>query len=74
MDTNLWYRSAIIELTAKLTGLGKEELYSTFNMGIGMVLVVKQENKDQVLDFLEKEGLKAWEIGKVISGDKGILR
>jgi phosphoribosylformylglycinamidine cyclo-ligase len=74
VDTNLWHRSAIIELTAKLTGLGKEELYSTFNMGIGMVLVVKQENKDQVLDFLEKEGLKAWEIGKVISGDKGILR
>lgn len=74
IDLASWQRSPLIELTAKLTGLEKEELYSTFNMGIGMVLIVKQEDKDKTLGFLKEEGLEAWDIGKVISGEKGILR
>lgn len=74
IDTALWQRSPLIELTEKLTGLEKKELYSTFNMGIGMVLIVKQDVKEKALDFLDKEGLMAWDIGKVILGEKGILR
>lgn len=74
VDRSLWQRSPLIELTAKLTGLEKEELYSTFNMGIGMVLIVRQEDKKESLELLEEKGLQAWDIGKVISADKGIIR
>lgn len=73
IDTNSWKRSELMELTARLTGLDKEELYNTFNMGIGMVLVIKKEDRDRVLAFLEKKDLKAWEIGRVIKSEKGIL-
>ncbi len=73
IDTASWQRSELIEHTAKLTGLDKKELYNTFNMGIGMVVIVSQENKKRALDLLEKKDLKAWDIGKVISSDEAVL-
>lgn len=74
VDTQAWPRSELIEQTAKLTGLSMEELYSTFNMGIGMVLVVRQEDREEVLDFMKSQHLPAWDIGTIVAGEKGILR
>jgi phosphoribosylformylglycinamidine cyclo-ligase len=45
----------------------EEEMYRTFNMGVGMVLVVKPENVEFV-----KANSDAYEIGQLISGDKGV--
>jgi phosphoribosylformylglycinamidine cyclo-ligase len=42
-----------------------EELTQTFNMGIGMVLVVSPQNAAKVMKSLKKSGETAWEIGKV---------
>lgn len=74
VDSSTWPRSELIELTAELTKLDKDELYNTFNMGIGMIVVVKKEDSEKAIKILKDQGQDAWEIGKVISGDKGIIR
>ena len=54
------------------SGLGEKELYRTFNMGIGMVLVVSPKDAVKARAILSKEhGLKSWVIGLVAGGKKG---
>lgn len=73
VDSSSWERSELIETTAELTGLRQEELYSTFNMGIGMVLVLSAEEAPKALEHLEESGTKAWIIGHVMKGNQGII-
>jgi len=40
-------------------------MYRTFNMGIGMVLVIKEDEKSEILSELKRSGEKAQIIGKV---------
>jgi len=42
-----------------------EEMYRTFNCGVGMVVYVAEKDKDTTIQCLEKSGENAWAIGKV---------
>lgn len=53
-------------------GVKEEDMYNTFNMGIGFVLCVKQEDKAAVIDTLKEFGEEAFEIGYVEAGGKGV--
>ncbi|MCC5815683.1 MAG: phosphoribosylformylglycinamidine cyclo-ligase [Leptospira sp.] len=46
----------------------KEDLYSTFNMGIGYVVVVDPSYVDQTIQELKKTGINSYEIGEIKSG------
>ena len=59
----------------KLMEAGRVEermMYNTFNMGIGMVLSVSPEDGERVLSAVKGAGEKAFEIGRIIRGTKGI--
>lgn len=45
-----------------------EELFKTFNMGVGMTLVIKKSIVAEVLQFLKEEGTRAWHIGSIKKG------
>ncbi len=47
-------------------------MYNTYNMGIGMMVVVDKQNADQAIRLLEAAGEKAYIVGEIISGEKGI--
>ncbi|MGK5085675.1 phosphoribosylformylglycinamidine cyclo-ligase [Bdellovibrionota bacterium FG-1] len=47
------------------SGLSSQELCQTFNMGVGMVLVVSPKLETKVLRALKKSGEKAWVLGQV---------
>ncbi|WP_026884803.1 phosphoribosylformylglycinamidine cyclo-ligase [Clostridium akagii] len=53
-------------------GVTEEDMYNTFNMGIGFVLCVKAEDKDAILNNLQQMGEKAFEIGHVEAGGHGV--
>ncbi len=52
------------------SGLSERELFSTFNMGIGMVLIVKPDVRGEVLALLAEAGEEAVEIGSVVAGEE----
>ena len=47
-------------------------MYNTFNMGIGMVLVVAPENVSKVMEIVEGMNDKAYVIGKITSNEKEV--
>ena len=53
-------------------GVKEEDMYNTFNMGIGFVLCVKGEDKDGVINTLKELGEEAYEIGYVKAGGQGV--
>ena len=64
----------IPEIFKKLMELGvkEEEMYNTFNMGIGFVLCVEEDEVEEVLKDLSKQGEKAFEIGYINAGGEGV--
>ncbi|KEH99160.1 phosphoribosylaminoimidazole synthetase [Clostridium botulinum C/D str. BKT12695] len=53
-------------------GVEEEHMYNTFNMGIGYVLCVKEEDAGNIINDIEKMGSKAYEIGHVEAGGHGV--
>ncbi|WP_195466457.1 phosphoribosylformylglycinamidine cyclo-ligase [Clostridium perfringens] len=64
----------IPEIFKKLMELGvkEEEMYNTFNMGIGFVLCIEEDEVEEVLKELSKQGEKAFEIGYINAGGEGV--
>lgn len=63
---------AIFTLMAKKGDISEEMMYNTFNMGIGMVISVDKGDVEKTLDVINKAGEKAFEIGYIDKGTKGI--
>ena len=73
MNLNAIEKPAIYGFLEEVSGLGIEELYNTFNMGIGMIIVVAPEDTDKVLNALHAAGEKASVVGEIVKGDKGVI-
>ncbi|MBI2094772.1 MAG: phosphoribosylformylglycinamidine cyclo-ligase [Candidatus Omnitrophica bacterium] len=46
-----------------------KEMYRTFNMGLGMVLVTPKENALKVISHLTRHGERAWVVGEIVKGE-----
>jgi phosphoribosylformylglycinamidine cyclo-ligase len=53
--------------------ISDKEMFKTFNMGYGFLLLVAKEAKDKCLDILERQQSRARQIGNVTSNSKKIL-
>jgi phosphoribosylformylglycinamidine cyclo-ligase len=67
-----WPVHSIFELMRELGDIKQEEMYNTFNMGIGMIVAVAKEDADKALKALSDIGEEAYIIGDIASGEKGI--
>ena len=62
----------VFGLLQKKGDLAEKMMYNTFNMGIGMVLAVDAADADKTLAALEAAGEKAYRIGRIEAGQKGV--
>lgn len=69
IDPSAWERPPIFELLQRLGDVDWSEMYRTFNMGIGFVLIVRPEDKDCVCSKLDELGEKSFIIGSVVRGE-----
>jgi phosphoribosylformylglycinamidine cyclo-ligase len=65
-----WIRPPIFSLIQKEGKIFDQEMYRTFNMGIGMVLIVSNGESEKILEELSTIGYDSCLIGKVIKGEK----
>ena len=71
---NSWPIPKIFHEIKKRAALEPREMFSTFNMGIGMVLVVAPQSCQRVIRFLKQRfNLKSWEIGQIVKGKREVL-
>jgi len=73
IERGTWEVLPIFRIIETDGGVPEQELYQVFNMGIGMVTIVRAEGVDAVLKFIRAQGHKAWAIGEVTKG-KGEAR
>ena len=63
----------IFELIAKTGNVPERDMYNTFNMGVGMSIVVPADQADQAIEILKANGEDAYVIGEIINGDDGVV-
>ena len=63
----------IFDLIAKAGNIPERDMFNTFNMGVGMSVVVAQKDAQKALDILHAAGEDAYIIGDVVSGDEGVI-
>jgi phosphoribosylformylglycinamidine cyclo-ligase len=68
LDARSWPRPPVFDWLAS-AGIGAQEMYRTFNCGIGMVAIVQRDAQRRVLDELAAHGERAWVIGEVIEDE-----
>ena len=64
--------SCIYEIT-RMGNVAWPEMYRTFNMGIGMILIVDQKDVETVKENLGNRGEAVYEIGRIVSGDGPVV-
>lgn len=51
----------------------ERDMYNTFNMGIGMTIVVPADKANKAVEILKDGGVDAFCIGEIVKGDEGII-
>ncbi len=72
LEAASWQRPAVFEAVQQIGGLPDEEMYRTFNMGIGLVLVVSPYYAASIMRVLEREGEAPAVIGRVVEGEREV--
>ncbi|MBI3562592.1 MAG: phosphoribosylformylglycinamidine cyclo-ligase [Gammaproteobacteria bacterium] len=68
LQANAWHTPAIFQWLQQQGNVASQEMYRTFNCGIGMVVVVDQQHTARVLQHFITHQLPAWQIGTIIPG------
>jgi phosphoribosylformylglycinamidine cyclo-ligase len=68
-----WPVLPIFEHLQQLGNVPQEEMLRTFNMGIGMLLVVPSKKFKKAQTVLERVGEKAFTVGRIVKGDRKVM-
>jgi len=72
LSRSTWRIPPIFELIQETGQIPERDMFNTFNMGVGMTLIVSQADADKALAMLKDQGLDAWCIGEIIKGEDGV--
>lgn len=68
-----WEIPSIFKLIQEKGNISDKEMFSTFNMGVGMAVVVKGEDAQRVVEILKDAGEDVKVIGEIIEGSKQVV-
>ncbi len=63
----------VFDLIAKTGDIPERDMFNTFNMGIGMSVVVDKNDADKALAVLREQGEAAYVIGEIVASDDGMI-
>lgn len=63
----------IFDLLAKTGNIPERDMYNTFNMGVGMSVVVDKKDADRAIAILKEAGEDAYVLGEVVASDEQVL-
>ncbi len=73
IDLNAWEPLPLFKLIQEMGNVDRDEMFATFNMGIGFIVVVDEKDVERTLGTLEAYGEKPVVIGKAVSGNREVL-
>ena len=63
----------IFDCIAKWGNIPERDMYNTYNMGVGMSIVVPAAEADTALPILKEQGIDAYVIGSIIKGEEKVI-
>jgi phosphoribosylformylglycinamidine cyclo-ligase len=63
----------IFDLIASCGNIPERDMYNTYNMGVGMSVVVSREDADKAIEILRANGEDAYILGEVVKSDEGVI-
>ena len=72
IDISTWQQGAVFDFLQEKGNIETAEMRRTFNCGVGMVVVVTQDDAAEALETLGNNGENAWEIGRIVSGNREV--
>jgi phosphoribosylformylglycinamidine cyclo-ligase len=63
----------IFKLMQKQGNIDERDMFNTFNMGIGMSMVVAKEDADKAIETLRQNGETPYVLGELVEGDDGVI-
>jgi phosphoribosylformylglycinamidine cyclo-ligase len=73
IEAGSWPVLPIFELFRRIGNVSDREMYRTFNMGAGVVIVSSRDHAEAILAHFNKRGDKCYQIGEVIAGNREVL-
>jgi len=73
VEMGTWPVLPVFSHMQKIGNVPQEDMMRTFNMGLGMVLVVPAKKFKRVQSMVEKLGEKAHLIGRIVKGDRKVI-
>lgn len=74
IDTTKWETPEIFKFLREKGNVETKEMYNVFNMGIGMILIVEENDVDETLNILKANDEKGYIIGKVIQNEGIVIK
>lgn len=71
IDSQSWPLPKLFQWLQQAGNVEIQEMYRTFNCGIGMVLVVNAEDADAIQKFLQQQGETIYQIGRIRTREGG---
>ena len=68
-----WPVLPIFKLMQEIGDVSESEMYRTFNMGIGMVIICAKSDAEAIKTHLKSVNQQCYEIGHVIDGERGVI-
>lgn len=72
IEVGSWPILPIFQLMQRDGNISHEDMFRTFNMGIGLVLIVPEEQADETMELAGQSGEQAYRIGRIIAGNKHV--
>jgi phosphoribosylformylglycinamidine cyclo-ligase len=73
LEERQWRRQPVFDWLRQAGRIDREEMYRTFNCGLGMTLIVPRDRADRAVEVLRLQGEEASVVGVVRSGDRGVV-
>ena len=63
----------IFKLLQKVGNIDERDMFNTFNMGVGMTVIVDKNDVQKTLDILKANGENAYVLGEIIKSEDGVV-
>jgi phosphoribosylformylglycinamidine cyclo-ligase len=63
----------IFDLIAKFGNIPERDMFNTYNMGVGMSIVVPANEVETAMAVLAENGQDSYVIGEIVAGDEGVI-
>ena len=73
ISKNSYEVPAIFKLLQQTGNISEHDMYNTFNMGIGMILVVDKADAAKAVEILKANGENAFIIGETVASNEGVI-